>query len=118
MSLPDAPTTAGGSSDAVHDPGLQAERTRLAWSRTALALTVIGALELHPARADLLLVHRIPAVVTMLVALACWIHGGRRYQRVRAALQAGRSIAPRHSTVTLGLLVVIPAATALWSVWI
>ena len=106
------------STTAVQDPGLQAERTRLAWSRTALTLAVVGALELHPTRPDLSLVARVPALLTMLLAVAVWVYGGRRYLRVRAALEAGRSILPRHSTAALGLLVVLPAVVALWAVWI
>lgn len=106
-----------GRPPAVQDPGLQAERTRLAWSRTALALAVVGALELHPTRPDLSLLERTPAILTMLFAVACWIHGGRRYLRVRSALAAGRPIVGRRTTLVLGALVVLPAATALWSVW-
>jgi hypothetical protein len=50
--------------------------------------------------------------------VAYWVYGGRRYLRVRAALAADRPIVPRHSTLVLGTLVVLPAATALWAVWI
>ena len=113
-----SPPVVDPSVAAVQDPGLQAERTRLAWSRTALALAVVGAVELHPTRPELSLLQRTPALLTMLLAVAYWVYGGRRYLRVRAALAASRPIVPRHSMLVLGALVVLPAATALWAVWI
>lgn len=108
----------------VHDVGLQAERTRLAWGRTALALAVVGALELHVGRTDLAVVDRIPGVLTLLAAGGGWVYGGLRYRRVIRALAAGRpspgagpgvNLDVRHAVV-LAALLVLPAAAALWSV--
>src|SRR5690606_2126522 len=64
----------GGVNARVHDVGLQAERTRLAWARTALALAVIGALELRIGDQAATLVHRLPGLGTLLLAVACWLH--------------------------------------------
>lgn len=101
---------------AVHDSGLQAERTRLSWARTALAMAVIGALELHVGRGDLPLVDRLPGVLMLLVAIGCWVYGGRRYLRITRSLAAGRPVLdPRHSLVLAGL-VLLPAAFAVWSI--
>lgn len=107
-----------GDPQRVHDVGLQAERTRLAWARTALALAVVGTLELHVGRTDLALVNRIPGVLTLLTAAGCWAYGGRRYRRVIRTLGAGLpvvALAAGHA-VLLAALLVLPAAAALWSV--
>lgn len=100
----------------VHDVGLQAERTRLAWGRTALAMAVIGALELHVGRADLSLIDRLPGVGMLLAAVGCWAYGGRRYLAVNRALAAGRSVAGRRQPAILAMLVALPVAFGLWSI--
>ncbi|MFJ4438569.1 DUF202 domain-containing protein [Streptomyces sp. NPDC088923] len=49
--------TGGGDGGFARDPGLQPERTRLAWRRTALSATVAGVLALKAA-----LAHGVPLV--------------------------------------------------------
>nr|MDT0663078.1 DUF202 domain-containing protein [Micromonospora sp. DSM 115978] len=49
------------------DPGLQPERTRLAWRRTALAFTVVAVLA-----ARLALPRGVPGLLAALVAAAGW----------------------------------------------
>lgn len=100
----------------VHDAGLQAERTRLAWARTALALAVVGALELHVGGRDLSLVDRIPGVVTLLAAAAFWLYGGHRYRRIIRALGAGDPVGAHRHSIALAVLTLVPAAAALWAV--
>lgn len=107
--------TAAGPAQ-VHDAGLQAERTRLAWARTALALAVVGALELHVGRSDLTLVDRIPGVVTLLAAAAFWFYGGHRYRRIVLALAAGDPVVAHRHAVVLAVLTLVPASAALWAV--
>ncbi|MFD0571489.1 DUF202 domain-containing protein [Kitasatospora gansuensis] len=74
------------------DPGLQPERTLLAWGRTALVLTVNAALVLRTGLAD-----RQPGLVTLggLLALtACATYGyglRRRRQLERPRARRGRS---------------------------
>ncbi len=111
----------GGGSDAepdvrlrVQDPGLQAERTRLAWARTSLAMAVVGALELHVGGGTASLVGRLPGALMVLLAAGCWAHGGRRYRRITRALAAGRLVAEVGGPIMVALAL-IPAVIALWS---
>ncbi|GAA2993657.1 DUF202 domain-containing protein [Actinokineospora diospyrosa] len=59
------------------DRGLQAERTRLAWSRTALACAAVGALLLHGAEGASGLV---AGAVILLCAVGMVLCGARRYR--------------------------------------
>lgn len=98
----------------VKDPGLQAERTRLAWARTSLAMAVVGALELHAGGGTASLVGRLPGALMVLLAAGCWGHGGRRYRRITRALAAGRLVAEVGGPI-MAALALIPAVIALWS---
>lgn len=113
-------TGPGGAPDpgAVQDPGLQAERTRLAWSRTALAMAVLGALELHPTRVDLPLVDRVPGLVMLLAAVGVGVAGGRRYRSIRRAVAAGGTPASVTSLAVVAVLVLLPAVIGLAAVWV
>jgi uncharacterized membrane protein YidH (DUF202 family) len=104
------------AAEPVHDIGLQAERTRLSWARTSLALAVIGALELHIGRADLAMLDRLPGVVMLLVAVGCWAYGGRRYLTITRSLAAGRSVVNLRQHLVLAGLSLLPAAVAVWSI--
>ncbi len=70
----------------MHDPGLQAERTRLAWSRTALTTAAYGALLLHAARS---VAGAVSGVVVLGLAFALLVCGAARYRFVRRAVAAG-----------------------------
>lgn len=108
---------AGGSADpGITDPGLQAERTRLSWARTALALAVIGALMLHPFDHVPTLAAQLPGVAMLLLASATWAYGSRRYRFVIAAVRAGRPIAAAAHIRAFGVLCLLPAALGLWAV--
>ncbi|GAA2340257.1 DUF202 domain-containing protein [Dactylosporangium salmoneum] len=94
----------------VRDPGLQAERTTLAWSRTALALagaSLLAALALAagagPAGAVL-------AVAVGLAALVAVVAAHRRYRRWTAA---GRADRPGVSNLALACVAGLLGAAAL-----
>ena len=100
----------------VLDRGLQAERTRLAWSRTALSLAVIGALMLHPFGRHLSLHQTVPGWAMLIFAGVTWWYGGHRYRLVVAAVRAGRSIASGRYVRTFAWLCLLPAVFGLWAV--
>ena len=71
----------------VVDLGMQAERTALAWRRTALGVGVGGVVALRVAAPSLGPVVAVAAVSGgVLAALAFWL-AGRRYRAVQASLR-------------------------------
>ncbi|MBT2485204.1 MULTISPECIES: DUF202 domain-containing protein [unclassified Microbacterium] len=72
------------------DPGLQPERTELAWRRTALAIAIGSLLSLRvfpvalPADADAW--GFVPSVIGLATACVLWFSARRRQVRVTAAL--------------------------------
>ncbi|MFI6175092.1 DUF202 domain-containing protein [Nonomuraea sp. NPDC051191] len=80
-------------SQEIWDEGLQSERTRLAWVRTAMALATGGL-----GAAGLAVRHGLPAVAVAGFALAALcgavllIRTGVRFRRVQEALHGGRPI--------------------------
>ena len=73
--------------DVVVDLGMQAERTALAWRRTALGVGVGGVVALRVAAPTLGPVVAVAAVSGgVLAALAFWL-AGRRYRAVQASLR-------------------------------
>ncbi|WP_161867962.1 DUF202 domain-containing protein [Pseudomonas yangonensis] len=71
---------------AVVDPGLQAERTELAWRRTQLSLLVIACLMLRG-------VHPAPMMVALAMALTLWSGQRQRYLQSLAMLLDERGTA-------------------------
>jgi uncharacterized membrane protein YidH (DUF202 family) len=103
-------TPPGRRPGTVRDPGLQAERTTLAWSRTALALAgtallaarTLGAVLGGPAAAL--------AVAGGLAALVAVVAAHRRYRRWTAA---GRTHRPGASNAALACVAALLGAAAL-----
>lgn len=97
--------------DELTDAGAPAERTSLAWQRTGLAATTVGALlvRLHP-------VTPWPGVLLMTVgALLAAAVAPLRYARIRRAVHAGSTPLARHAVVGLvaAVLVVIAGAATM-----
>lgn len=96
----------------LFDPGLQPERTELAWRRTVLGIGVgsLLAIRLLPAAiGDPLWV--LPGFVGILFAGAVWVAARRRYRRAHAGLYRSTT-----SAVDLsggGLMLVLATFTAL-----
>jgi uncharacterized membrane protein YidH (DUF202 family) len=67
------------------DPGLQAERTVLAWNRTALAVLVNGLVALRTGWAEGHSVITLWALALLLAAAATFAHGQWRARRLLAA---------------------------------
>lgn len=103
MSGPDRPSDPAESADRVElgdiwDSGLQSERTRLAWVRTAVVLSTGGLAAAGLAlRHGMTLRHALPVMTAIGFALAALCGGvlllrtGLRFRRVQAALHGGRS---------------------------
>ncbi|MFG2880777.1 DUF202 domain-containing protein [Streptomyces sp. NPDC048297] len=96
------------------DPGLQPERTRLAWRRTTLSSTVASVLAMKSALRD-----GISATGLVVCALCCALWLGFlwvAHQRVRALSTSPRpaALAPRHATAAvLCTVAMVACATAL-----
>ncbi|MET7327701.1 DUF202 domain-containing protein [Nonomuraea sp. NPDC005650] len=97
----------------IWDRGLQSERTRLAWVRTAVALATGGL-----GAAGLSLRHGLPVPATVAFALAALcgavllIRTGVRFRRVQVALHGGRPLDPGLDVLFawLGTLCVVAGA--------
>lgn len=94
------------------DPGLQPERTRLAWSRTALAFLANGALMLHAGHELTHWAWMVPGAVIIAFSALVYATGELRHRRIDAAIRTARPVAgPREIAVTAAA-VLVAALTA------
>lgn len=89
------------------DPGLQPERTLLAWRRTFLALGVAGAVAVRFAAAVSLYAAIPLGLVLVALALTGYLRIAGRYRRVHEGLREGGAL------TTGGLTIMIMALTLL-----
>jgi uncharacterized membrane protein YidH (DUF202 family) len=94
----------------VSDPGLQAERTSLAWDRTALTVGAVGAL-IARAGGTVLPWAWVLAVLVLTVAGVGLLLGRSRYVRRDASLREGAG-APGHRLVAAAGVTGVAVSTA------
>ncbi|WP_194764932.1 DUF202 domain-containing protein [Microbacterium sp. UFMG61] len=91
----------------LFDPGLQPERTELAWRRTALSLSVgsLIALRILPQALDSVF-GILPGLLGLAGAAFLWFTARRRYRRVNAVLlgDSDRSLLPDGTALALTAL--------------
>lgn len=98
-------------SNTIFDRGGQAERTRLSWNRTGLALGVNAALLIQHSSTGF--AAHVPALAMLALALACFAFAGLRYRQITEAVWHGRSVVVLAQLRGLALITVVPAVIAL-----
>jgi uncharacterized membrane protein YidH (DUF202 family) len=95
----------------LFDPGMQPERTALAWRRTALAMGAgsLVALRIFPQILGLWAV--LPTVIAFAIAVAVFIAAQLRYRRNHRALIADRDPSARVALAGGALIALVAAAT-------
>jgi uncharacterized membrane protein YidH (DUF202 family) len=96
--------------NALFDPGLQPERTALAWRRTALALAVGSLIALRLLPPVLGLWSLAAGLLGTAFAGVIWVLAGRRARRMREALRHPSAPLPGASLLLLVAVVVAGAA--------
>ncbi len=96
--------------NALFDPGLQPERTALAWRRTALALAVGSLIALRLLPPVLGLWSLAAGLLGTALAGVIWVLAGRRARRTREALLHPSALMPGAGLLLLVAVVVAGAA--------
>lgn len=99
----------------VRDRGLQAERTTLAWSRTALSLAGLSVLVARSLLAQVGVAVAVLALAVTFVAAAAMLGAQRRYRRWTVV--AGQAYRPGVANAALAALVTL-LAIAVLGTWI
>lgn len=99
-----------GRPDGPWDPGLQPERSSAAWSRTALAASIVAVLVARTAPGT---VSMVVGLVGLAVASGLSLLASRRIRRVLARLHDDAPIRPAFTEVAAmaGLAMAMPAIT-------
>ena len=98
--------------DPHHDEGLQAERTAMAWQRTALGLGGVSALLLHDTGGRLLTT--LPGLLGLAVATLLLVLTEVRYEQTVRRVASGRHTAAAGQVLTLAATTVGLAGLAVW----
>jgi uncharacterized membrane protein YidH (DUF202 family) len=97
----------------VLDRGLQAERTRLAWSRTALSFAAVGALLLHSGVTSGDRLRWVPGLIGLSCAAATYLLGVIRYHDTNRKVAREQSMTSALAARTLTALTVLTVVVAL-----
>jgi uncharacterized membrane protein YidH (DUF202 family) len=97
----------------VLDRGLQAERTRLAWSRTALSFGAVGALLLHNGITTGERLRLVPGIIGLGCAAATYLFGVVRYHATNRRVRREESMTSAGAVRTLTALTVLTVVVAL-----
>ncbi len=97
-----------------HDSGLQAERTAMAWQRTALGVGGVSALLLHDAGGRL--PAALPGLFGLMVTATLLVLAELRYDRIVRRVGSGQNPAAGQLALVLGGTVVLLAASAIGSI--
>jgi len=97
----------------VLDRGLQSERTRLAWSRTALSFAAVGALLLHTGTLTGHRLQELPGLLALGAAAATYLLGVGRYHATPRNARRDHPITSAGSVRVLAVLTALTAVLAL-----
>jgi uncharacterized membrane protein YidH (DUF202 family) len=97
----------------VLDRGLQAERTRLAWSRTALSFGAVGALMLHAGISTGNRLQEVPGLIALCSAAATYLLGVSRYHATTRKVPRGQPMTSAGAVRTLTALAALTVVLAL-----
>jgi uncharacterized membrane protein YidH (DUF202 family) len=103
----------GGDRRPVLDRGLQAERTRLAWSRTALSFSAVGALLLHNGITSGDRLRWVPGLIGLSCAAATYLLGVVRYHDTNRKVPRAQSMTSVGAARTLTALTVLTVVVSL-----
>ncbi len=97
----------------VLDRGLQAERTRLAWSRTALSFAAVGALLLHANASTGYRLQELPGLLALCSAAVTYLLGVGRYHATPRNVSREQPMTSAGSVRLLAALTTLTAVLAL-----
>jgi len=100
----------------IRDPGLQAERTSLAWGRTALAASIAALLVTRDGFVSHQPALSVAGLLLLAAAAVTGVAARRRQSTIVAAVAEGRSPMSRHGMLTLTAMVIVLGLAVVWSV--